>query len=364
MPTPSLSSDFRSIVLNSIPLIDVRAPIEFEKGSFPHAVNLPIMNDKERHEVGICYKEHGNTEAVKLGHKLVGGKVKDERVKAWTDFKEANPEAVLYCFRGGQRSKISQEWMSQAGTDITRLKGGYKAFRNYLMRETEESLNRFKPIILGGRTGSGKTILLKQIQNAIDFEGLANHRGSSFGRKTTPQPTQIDFENALAYELIKKLDKGFEQLVFEDEGKRIGGIYVPSFFASHLSKAPLVILETSLEERIETTYNEYVIDGQKMYGIESLQEWKESILNAIDRIERRLGSKRHRYLCEIFENAQTKQLNDGSLSAHKEWIAYLLTEYYDPMYDYQIQKRSEQIDFKGSSQEVLEYLKLRDSMLY
>lgn len=359
MPTLPLSSDFRSIVLNSVPLIDVRAPIEFEKGSFPHAVNLPIMNDAERHEVGICYKEHGNAEAVKLGHRLVGGKVKDERIKTWTDFKEANPGAMLYCFRGGQRSKISQEWIGQAGIQITRLKGGYKAFRNYLMRETEESLNHFKPIILGGRTGSGKTILLKQLENAIDLEALANHRGSSFGRKTTPQPTQIDFENALAYELIKKLDKGFGHLVFEDEGKRVGGIYIPKFFASRLSESPLVVLETPLEERIETTFNEYVIDGQKMYGgyEESLQEWKQSILSAINRIERRLGNERHHYLCDIFENAFTQQVNCGSLSTHKEWIEYLLKEYYDPMYDYQIQKRSEQVKFRGSSEEVLEYLK-------
>ena len=66
-----LSNDFKSIVLNSTPLIDVRAPVEFEKGSFPHAINLPLINDEERHEIGICYKKHGNNEAVKLGHKLV-----------------------------------------------------------------------------------------------------------------------------------------------------------------------------------------------------------------------------------------------------------------------------------------------------
>ncbi len=360
MQNLTLSNDFRSIVLNSTPLIDVRAPIEYEKGSFPHAVNLPIMNDKERHLVGTCYKEYGNAEAVKLGHKLVGGKVKEERVKAWSDFIHVHPNALLYCFRGGQRSKISQQWISESELDITRLKGGYKAFRNYLLKETEESCKYFKPIILGGRTGSGKTILLKDLPNSIDLEGLANHRGSSFGRKITPQPAQINFENNLAYELIQKLDKGFKYLIFEDEGKRIGGVYIPKDFAGYLGEAPLVVLETPMQERIETTFNEYVIEAQKMYkdaGHEyNLQEWKGDILSAMDRIKRRLGSQRHQHVSDIFENAFSEQLRNGSFEGYKEWVEYLLVEYYDPMYDYQIQKRSEQIQFRGSSEEVLKHL--------
>ncbi|MFA6138683.1 MAG: tRNA 2-selenouridine(34) synthase MnmH [Sulfurimonas sp.] len=355
-----LSNDFKSIVLNSIPLIDVRAPVEFEKGSFPHAVNLPIINDKERQEIGICYKKHGNDEAVKLGYKLVGGKIKEERVKAWSDFIHVNPNALLYCFRGGQRSKISQQWISESGLEITRLKGGYKAFRNYLLKEIDESCKHFKPIILGGRTGSGKTILLKNLRNSIDLEGLANHRGSSFGRKITPQPAQINFENNLAYELIQKLDKGFKHLVFEDEGKRIGGVYIPKAFAGYLEEAPLVVLETPIKERIETTFNEYVIEAQKMYknaGLEdNLSEWKGDILSAMDRIKRRLGSQRHQYVSDIFENAFSEQLRSGSLEGYKEWVEYLLIEYYDPMYDYQIQKRSEQIQFRGSSEDVLKHL--------
>jgi tRNA 2-selenouridine synthase len=350
-----LSNDFKSIVLNSTPLIDVRAPVEFEKGSFAHAVNLPLINNKERHEIGICYKKYGNEEAVKLGYKLISGKVKEERIQAWTQFIEAHPHAKLFCFRGGQRSKISQEWLSQSGREITRLKGGYKAFRAYLINETQESVKHFKPIILGGRTGSGKTILLKNLENSIDLEALANHRGSSFGRKITPQPTQINFENALAYDLIQKLDKGFQSLVFEDEGKRIGSVYIPMRFANYLAEAPLIILETPIEERVEITFDEYVIEAQRMYA-ENLLEWRDEIVGAIDRIKKRLGSQRHQEVYNIFENAFSEQLKSGSLHAHKEWIEYLLREYYDPMYDYQIQKRSALVKFRGSSKEIIEYL--------
>jgi tRNA 2-selenouridine synthase len=347
--------DFKSVVLNSTPLIDVRAPVEFEKGSFPNAINLPLLNDEERHTIGVCYKLYGNKEAVKLGHKLVSGAVKEERVKAWSNFIKANSDTKLFCFRGGQRSKISQECLAQAGYDVSRFKGGYKAFRNYLIDETEESCTHFKPIILGGRTGSGKTILLKTLENSIDLEGLANHRGSSFGKKTTPQPTQINFENSMAYELIQKLDKGLKYLVFEDEGNRIGGLFIPKSFADYLSQAPLIILETPIEQRIEITFDEYVIEAQKMY-VDNLEEWRNEILGAMHRIERRLGSKRHKEVCKTFENAFNLQMKSGSLEAHKEWIETLLSEYYDPMYDYQIQKRFEQVEFRGSSEEIVEYL--------
>jgi len=356
-----LSDDFKSIVLENRPLIDVRAPIEFEKGAFPHSVNLPLMNDEERHLVGILYKEQGNDAAVELGNTLVSGSSKDARIKAWCDFVKTHPDALLYCFRGGQRSQIAQEWMAEAGRPILRLEGGYKAFRRYLIEETERSCDRFQPIILGGRTGSGKTILLQQIQNMIDLEALANHRGSSFGRHITPQPTQINFENALAYDLIQKLESGFRHLIFEDEGKNIGRNYLPDTFAEYLSNAPLVILETPMDERVEITFAEYVTTAQEKYQkrefANPLNEWKCDIERAINRIKKRLGGLRYQDLNILFENAVKEQVRNGSLDAHKEWVEYLLREYYDPMYDYQIQKRSEQIAFRGDSNAILSYLK-------
>ncbi|WP_321777992.1 tRNA 2-selenouridine(34) synthase MnmH [Sulfurimonas sp.] len=355
-----LNSNFRSIVLNSTPLIDVRAPAEFEKGSFPHSVNLPLINDKQRHEIGVCYKKLGNTEALKLGHKLINGEVKEKRVKAWSDFIKVNSDAKLFCFRGGQRSKISQEWLSQLGYDIERFKGGYKAFRNYLLNEIEESCNHFKPIIIGGHTGSGKTILLKKLENSIDLESLANHRGSSFGKKTTPQPSQINFENDMAYELIKKLDRGFKYLVFEDEGKHIGRVYIPNIFAEYLSKAPLIILETPMIQRVDITFVEYVLEAQKLYK-NNIEQWSDVILGAMHRIRRRLGGQRYKLLCEIFDNALDEQIQRGSMDAHKEWIELLLSEYYDPMYNYQIQKRCQQVEFRGSAEEIFEYLSKYDT---
>ena len=354
------SDDFKSIVLNNAPLIDVRAPIEFDKGAFANAVNLPLMNNEERHLIGIKYKEQGNEEAVKLGRELVKGDVKDTRVQAWLDFKTKRPDAFLYCFRGGQRSKITQEWMRESGKEIVRLKGGYKAFRSYLMQEIEDSTERFKPIIIGGRTGSGKTILLQKIENSIDLEGLANHRGSSFGRKTTPQPTQINFENALAYDLIQKLDKGFKELFFEDEGKYVGSVYIPKAFATYLSHAPLIILQTPDEERVDITFDEYIVQAQKSYEThfekDFLLEWSKDIQEAMKRISRRLGLERYKTVCTLFEDALDEQMKNNSLQLYKIWVAYLLNEYYDPMYDYQIKKNASRILFRGNSEEIISYV--------
>jgi tRNA 2-selenouridine synthase len=355
------SSDFRSIVLNNMPLIDVRAPVEFEKGAFPHAVNLPLMSNEERHVVGIKYKEEGHEEAVKLGYALVNNERKNERVQVWLDFMQANPEAKLYCFRGGERSKISQEWIRESDHEIVRLQGGYKAFRSYLMEETERSVEQFKPYIIGGRTGSGKTILLNRLENAIDLEGLANHRGSSFGRKIIDQPTQIAFENALAYDLIQKLDRGFETLIFEDEGEYVGRVYIPKTLAKYLSTAPLIILETDTQERVEITFDEYIVKAQesykKSYKENFLEAWSESIHAAMSRIKRRLGGERYKHLCQIFDAALEEQKNTDSLEKYKVWIIYLLVEYYDPMYDYQIEKNKERIIFRGSEAEIETFLK-------
>mgnify|MGYP001591149150 CR=1 FL=1 len=352
--------DFKSIVLNNTPLIDVRAPVEFEKGAFLNSHNLPIMNDEERHIVGICYKNKGNAKAIELGHKLVSGDVKEERVGAWMDFMDANPDALLYCFRGGQRSKISQEWLRDRGREISRLKGGYKAFRNFLLCELEESHNRFKPIILGGRTGSGKTLQLKKMPNAIDLEALANHRGSSFGQKITPQTTPINFENNLSYALIQKIEEGFKHLLFEDEGKHIGNVFMPQSFISAMAEAPLIILEATMEKRIDITLDEYIIQAQKMYITAGFEDafiaWQQSILNSMKRIEKRLGYEKYTVVCALFENGVQEQIKNGSYEKYKEWIEYLLREYYDPMYDYQIQKRSKQVVFRGGEREVQEYI--------
>ncbi len=355
----NLTSDFKSIVLNNTLLIDVRAPIEYKNGAFLNSINLPIMDDKQREQVGTIYKQEGHEEAVKLGYNLVSGEVKKQRVLAWIDIIKQYPNVLLYCFRGGQRSQIAQQFIKDNGYDIVRLQGGYKALRNYLIEQVENSSYLFKPILLGGRSGSGKTILLNKLKNSIDLEGLANHRGSSFGRKITPQPTQINFENNLAYKFIQKINQGHNNLIFEDEGKYVGKIYIPKKFAQHLTSAPLIILQTPTQQRVETTFDEYIVQAQKLYNSSkdyTLDDWAQGMKKAIFRIRKRLGDEKYQVLDNIFENALKKQKQSSSLEGYKEFVQFLLQEYYDPMYDYQIKKRSNKILFKGTQEEIFDFL--------
>jgi len=228
------------------------------------------------------------------------------------------------------------------------------------MSEIDKAPEHFKPIVIGGRTGSGKTILLKKMQNSIDLEGLANHRGSSFGRQISEQPSQIDFENSLAYDLIQKIEGGFEQLVFEDEGKAVGKRYIPPAIASYLKEAPLYILETSREERVEITFDEYVLGAQIAYSKEfenGVELWKSDMQKSMLRIRKRLGLERYKVLDALFVDALEAQEKANTLEGHKLWIEYLLGEYYDPMYDYQIQKSADRIVMRGSHDELLKSLK-------
>jgi len=352
------TKDFRQIVLDDVPLIDVRAPVEFEGGAFPTTVNLPLMNNEERHLVGICYKEHGNAEAVKLGHELVSGEVKRERIAAWAEQIERRPDTMLYCFRGGMRSQVSQQWIAEeTGTVIPRLEGGYKAFRNHLIDQLDPANQTAIPVILGGRTGTGKTILLQQLENAVDLEAIANHRGSSFGRFTTPQPCPVDFENSLAWAFIKHTAAGHRHIILEDEGRNIGDRYLPQPLVEHFRKASLVVLERSMEERVQITFDEYITAAQleynTAYGDENgIEEWLTYMDNCIDRIRKRLGGLRHQQIKQFLHAAH----ESSDPEQHKEWIEQLLRDYYDPMYDYQIQNKRSTIVFKGNAAEVLDYL--------
>ena len=353
--------DLRSIFLNDTPLLDVRAPIEFTQGSFPCAENFPLMDNKEREDIGIRYKEMGQDEAVKLGHNLVQGHIKAGKVDQWEKFFRQNPEGILYCFRGGMRSKISQQWIyERTGKIFPRVKGGYKAMRRFLIDELEISSREIKPIMLGGRTGIGKTILLQKLNQQIDLEGLFHHRGSVFGKHVTPQPSQIDIENKLSIELLKHRANNHTHLVFEDEGANIGSRRIPEILFDAMQQAPLIQLEASVDERVNITFQEYIIEAlvehQEFYGDESgFIKWAEQLQASIDKIQRRLGGVRYKELKALLTHAIHQHQSNNNLETHKDWIRVLLVDYYDPMYDYQFSKKAARVIFKGSQKDILEY---------
>lgn len=355
-----LTDDFHSIVLNNTPLLDVRAPVEFTKGAFLNTTNIPILTDKERHLVGIEYKQKGNAAAVALAQQLIKNEGKEQRVALWKKYIKKSPNAILYCFRGGQRSEIAQSWLAEEGIYITRLKGGYKAFRNYLMQESLYIAAKHKTLILGGRTGSGKTLLLSKIKESIDLEGIANHRGSSFGPLITPQPTPINFENNLAYALIQFDAKNFNHLVIEHESQNIGRAYIPKPLYNNLMDGKLVLLETPIDKRVDITLYEYVTLAIKKYS-EKFKEngastWANDVQSNLQRIKKRLGGKRYEELQKLFTQALRSFLSTQDEALFRPFIKRLLEDYYDPMYDYQIEKTDIPIVFRGNEKEVLDFL--------
>ncbi len=355
--------DYRSILLNNTPLLDVRAPVEFDQGAFPFTENFPLINNQEREAIGIRYKNRGQNEAIKLGHELVQGETKSQRVNHWQDFFERYPQGVLYCFRGGMRSKISQQWIyEQTGQIYPRIKGGYKAMRRFLIDELETSSQHISPIMLGGRTGIGKTILLQELKQQIDLEGIYHHRGSVFGKHVTPQPSQIDIENTLSIKLLKLLDKEHSQIVFEDEGTNIGSRLIPDVLYQKMKQSPLILLEASIDERVNITFQEYITESltehQKHLGEEpGFKSWCEQLQLSIDKIQRRLGGVRYKELKTLLTDAIQQQITTGDSEHHKQWIKTLLVDYYDPMYDFQTQKKQDRVVFKGQKNDVLSYLK-------
>ena len=335
------------LIKNKIPFIDVRAPSEFILGAVPTSKNLPILSNNERTEVGKMYKENGNEAAIEKGYSLVNGKIKDKRISNWIKFVKRNPQAQMYCARGGQRSKIAQNWLKEIGVDIDIVEGGFKALRNTCIEVLDSASSDNKEwIIIAGKTGSGKTKMIKQISNSIDLEGLANHRGSAFGGFETLQPTPVNFENNLAYQY---LNISSNKVFIEDESKTIGRLVIPKKFFNKMNSSTLVLIQEPIENRIKNIYNEYVSKE-----IEQTDEHKVliSLRSKLQKISKRLGGTNYKIVDNLIKDAFQK--NDYNI--HYEWIKTLLESYYDKMYDYQINQKKDRCIESGTWDEINHFL--------
>jgi tRNA 2-selenouridine synthase len=296
----------------------------------------------------------------------VSGAIKAERIQAWADFARAHPDGYLYCFRGGLRSQITQQWLrDEAGIDYPRVGGGYKAMRSFLLDTLEQAIGQCDFVLLGGMTGTGKTEVLVQLRNGVDLEGHANHRGSSFGKRATGQPSNIDFENRLAIDILKKRDAGIEQFVLEDESRVVGSCALPLPLYQGMQQYPMVWLEDSFEDRVERILRDYVVDLSAefcaVHGEEGFALFSERLLESLNKVQKRLGGERHRRMLLLMEDALAEQARSGSVDLHRSWIEGLLREYYDPMYAFQREKKGGRIEFAGERGAVLEYLRERAS---
>ncbi len=361
-------TDIASIFLDERPMLDVRAPVEFEQGAFPGAENRPLLTDEERHQVGIRYKEAGQDAAIALGYELVDAQEKARRVAQWQAFAAAHPDGLLYCFRGGLRSRLTQQMLfDEAGITYPRVAGGYKAMRRFLLDALETQATDAPLIMLGGRTGVGKTPFLLRFERHLDLEGRARHKGSAFGREPEPQPMPIDFENQVAIDLLRLRHRApDEPILVEDEGKMVGSRLVPPTLFERMRVSPLVVIERPLEERVEQSLKDYIIDLEAGYrarlggDLEEVEaRMREHILGAIDRVAKRLGGMRHRKVRQMAESGLDAWYAHGLSDGLRDLIRVMLVEYYDPMYDYQLEKKRDRIIYRGEPEAVMEWLARR-----
>lgn len=349
-------SSFRSVLCDRTPIIDVRAPVEFSAGSIPQSINLPLLIDIERHEVGTIYKNKGQAEAIELGHRLVSGETKLSRIEKWVNFTRENPTAVLTCFRGGLRSRISQEWLAHAGFARPRIEGGYKAFRQFILSELDR-LSAAPICLISGSTGSGKTLLLceaKKFRPAIDLEFLAKHRGSAFGAYFEDQPSQADFENRLVRDYLVEQTRNPElPILVEDESRMIGSRMVPEGFFTTLRSSGMVLIEEPVDERVKVIFKDYITDVPKEQQGDKFSSYK----NSMYILAKKLGGLRFQELLADLAKASALSLEINNNDAHKIWIEKLLVWYYDPLYAKSLAKRRPEIVFRGSRDEALGFLK-------
>lgn len=345
-PSPNLPRNpLLELLSSNRCILDVRAESEFEQGSVPNSTNLPILNDQERKRVGTTYKQQGSEAAQRVGHRLISGEVRQARLDAWLDFCREHPDSMLTCWRGGLRSQIAQSWLAESGVQVERIPGGYKALRQACLDVFKDLTGTRDWLVLAGKTGTAKTILINETTHSIDLEGFANHRGSAFGAHISPQPTPATFENALACAF---LHNSHISILVEDESRTIGRLALPETWHAAMQQAPLILLEADDAFRIAHIEREY-IDDPISQG-EPPDQLEARYLSALDRITRRLGGLNSKEIRHLMSEAFADR------RSHADWIEALLHKYYDPMYEFQLKKKQDRIVMHGDHDAVKAYL--------
>ncbi|QRN86514.1 tRNA 2-selenouridine(34) synthase MnmH [Clostridia bacterium] len=292
--------------------VDVRSPKEFMEDHIPGAVNLPILDDDQRKIVGTLYKQQGKEEASKKGVELVlpvlGGKLEQLRQL------ENQGTLVLYCWRGGLRSKSMSDLAAAAGIEVKRIKGGYKEYRKYVMQEFEQL--KLPPFYsLYGLTGTGKTEIIEILEKrgvyTLNLEKYANHRGSVFGSVGLgEQPSQKHFDSVLLRELQQiPVDA---PTIIEGESSRIGKLFIAKNVFTHLLNSNKILVYDSVENRAKRIIKEYT-------KIQSNEE----LIQAVSFLGRRIGKQKVNQFVEAIEKEEYQQV-----------VEELLIKYYDPLYNH------------------------------
>jgi tRNA 2-selenouridine synthase len=309
-------------IVDGVQIVDVRSRSEFESGTLPGAVNIALFDENERSVIGTIYNHGGKEKAIDQGFSYVEDKL-EGLLEGFKPLK-GRPVAV-FCARGGMRSLSIVNLLCQMGYEALQIEGGYKQYRH----DTLALLDKYSPalIVIHGLTGTGKTRIIKHLDNSIDLEELACHRSSLFGGLDRVPSSQKIFETNFVT-VIKSLGK--EPYFVEGESRKIGRVFIPNPFAQAMKRAVLVNVTCSLETRIERIIEDYPVRDEKRQG---------EILEILSSLRQKMGAARVKEMGEL--------LVAGNL---RELVRILLVDYYDKRYQRSMSDYT--FDFELSSEDI------------
>ena len=240
-------------------VIDVRSPAEFALDHIPGAINLPVLDNEERIEIGTLYKQVSPFAAKKLGAAYVSRNIANHLEHSLIDFpREWRP--LIYCWRGGERSGAFTHILNRIGWKAMQLQSGYQGFRRVVIDGLDKAAKDFSFQVISGMTGSGKTRILQEVgalgAQILDLEALAIHRGSVLGNEPNiEQPSQKGFETNL-WNAFNLLDPS--KIVFvESESKKVGGVHIPDSLMVRIREGECIELRSSTNTRVSWLLREY-----------------------------------------------------------------------------------------------------------
>ncbi|SNZ14317.1 tRNA 2-selenouridine(34) synthase MnmH [Hydrogenobacter hydrogenophilus] len=293
-------------------IVDIRSPSEYAQFHIPGAINIPLFEDDEKFLIGYIYRKEGVEKAKQLGYSIANSKLQ-KLFESFRQLKRVHKHVVVYCWRGGLRSLELCKALSSVGIQVIRLRGGYRAYREFILQDMEERLKSINFIVLTGKTGVGKSKVLRLLREegvpVIDLEDLAQDRGSVFGKVGKKTRISQKMFDALLYENIRSLSGPYAFV--EDESRCIGNIHIPDALWKKKEEGVFVELTNSMENRIRNILEEYTLE----------EGWEEDVRVALGKIKRYLGEEGFaQALCMLEERR------------YEELVKFLMEAHYDKRY--------------------------------
>ncbi len=317
----------------NILLIDARSEKEINDSSIPYSSGFPVLNNMERHNVGLIYKKYSQAAALWLALNYANPKLTG--LKRFLQENNASGKNVfIYCWRGGGRSKYLSKMLFDVGYDSTTITGGHKSYRAYVINyfsQTDLPLNLLE---LSGLTGCGKSELLRNVSNeipVIDLEEAARHYSSLLGyipyqiRNLPRISNQSAFENNLFSQIYfnptaipgeEKISDNRVTYLIESESRKVGDFEIPKSLFDKMKTAPAVAITSSLENRVLRIVRDYF--GDNMEGVNLM---KDIFVKKEKFFKQQMSSKTYSDLISF--------LDAGKVS---EFTEVMIKEYYDKKY--------------------------------